>query len=117
MRHTQDNERAGYREGWYAVCTKCDASTATTYYHPYGEYLAQKGDVKAQSRDKQLLIAYDTWNRRFDIRKYQNIRSALLECLGYFEARADADCDQDGYIPNEEMRILVEIKEALDKIR
>lgn len=41
------------------------------------------------------------------------LTSALVECGTYFEARADADCDQDGFIPNEEMRILVEVKEAL----
>lgn len=33
----------------------------------------------------------------------------LLDLRDYFDGRADADCDQDGYIPNEEMRILMEL--------
>lgn len=47
---------------------------------------------------------------------YQRIKeleSALNQCREYFEERADADCDQDGFIPNEEMRMVTEIDEAL----
>jgi len=40
---------------------------------------------------------------------------ALQECEEYFDKRADADHDQDGFIPNEEMRLLTRVKEALDK--
>jgi hypothetical protein len=39
--------------------------------------------------------------------------AALQECEEYFDDRADADCDQDGFIPNKEMRLLTEVREAL----
>lgn len=37
----------------------------------------------------------------------------LIDCLEYFEAREDADCDSDGFIPNEEMALASRIKQAL----
>lgn len=45
-------------------------------------------------------------------------RIAELEALvseldEYFDDRADADCDQDGFIPNEEMKMLTLIREIL----
>lgn len=40
---------------------------------------------------------------------------ALQECEDYFDQRSDADCDQDGYIPNEEMKLLQVVREALRK--
>jgi len=43
----------------------------------------------------------------------ETLHSVLLECLDYFDHRADADCDQDGYIPNEEMRMQKNITDAL----
>lgn len=42
--------------------------------------------------------------------------SALCECEEYFDNKADADCDQDGFIPNKEMRILSEVREAIRAI-
>lgn len=41
--------------------------------------------------------------------------AALQECEDYFDQRADADCDQDGYIPNEEMKLLTLVRDALGK--
>lgn len=38
---------------------------------------------------------------------------ALRECEEYFDQRADADCDQDGFIPNEEMKLLQVVRDAL----
>lgn len=40
-------------------------------------------------------------------------REALIECEGYFDNRADADCDQDGFVPNKEMRLLAVVREAI----
>lgn len=40
---------------------------------------------------------------------------ALQAAREYFDNRADADCDQDGYIPNKEMILLSLINEALSK--
>ena len=33
----------------------------------------------------------------------------------YLEDRQDADCDQDGFIPNEEMRLLSDLVDARRK--
>lgn len=41
------------------------------------------------------------------------LKSTLSTCECYFEARADADCDHVGFIPNEEMKILSEIREII----
>ncbi len=41
------------------------------------------------------------------------LEAELLECREYFDQRADADCDQDGFIPNEEMRRVASIDECL----
>lgn len=70
---------------------------------PFGAYSIDES-VQPDAEEAKALVQAD-----FEAR----IRSALVECETYFEARADADCDQDGFIPNEEMRILVEVKEAL----
>lgn len=40
-------------------------------------------------------------------------KEALVECEEYFDNRADADCDQDGFIPNKEMLLLTTVREAL----
>jgi hypothetical protein len=44
-----------------------------------------------------------------------DLLEALRQCEEYFDARADADLDQDGYVPNEEMQMLVEIRAAIAK--
>lgn len=41
---------------------------------------------------------------------------ALQAAEAYFEERADADCDATGYTPNEEMRLLIEIRAALSRV-
>ncbi|MCZ7488218.1 hypothetical protein [Rhizobium rhizogenes] len=41
------------------------------------------------------------------------IIEALEACEEYFDNRADADLDQDGYIPNDEMLLLMKVREAL----
>lgn len=43
------------------------------------------------------------------------VLAVLHECEDYFDNRADADCDQDGLIPNEEMKILSEVRDAIAK--
>lgn len=42
---------------------------------------------------------------------------ALDEAEGYFDNRADADHDQDGYVPNEEMVLLGEVRAVLSKLK
>lgn len=38
----------------------------------------------------------------------------LEECEDYFDNRSDADCDQDGFIPNKEMILLDRVTKALN---
>jgi len=40
----------------------------------------------------------------------------LIECEEYFDDLADADCDETGFIPNKEMRLLTMVREALRKV-
>ena len=40
------------------------------------------------------------------------MREALDACEDYFDNKADADCDQDGFIPNEEMKLLTLVRAA-----
>jgi hypothetical protein len=42
---------------------------------------------------------------------------ALEECEVYLGERQDADCDDTGFIPNEEMKLLVTVRQALGKGR
>lgn len=44
-----------------------------------------------------------------------DVSEVLLKCEEYFDNRADADCDQDGFIPNEEMKLLGEVRDAIAK--
>lgn len=40
---------------------------------------------------------------------------ALDVCADYLDDRADADCDQDGFVPNKEMQILSKVERAIDE--
>lgn len=46
-------------------------------------------------------------------RRMAQMAAALDECDEYFDSRADADCDQDGFHGNAEMGLLVTVREAL----
>lgn len=48
-----------------------------------------------------------------DKRRIEQLENLLSDLLDYFEQRADADCDQDGFVANEEMRIMMRIEEEL----
>jgi hypothetical protein len=43
-------------------------------------------------------------------------QEALEACEEYFDDRQDADCDDGGFVPNEEMRLLVLVTKALNYI-
>lgn len=49
------------------------------------------------------------------LRQLRAVRSALGECAEYFEQRADAEYFTDNASPvgNEEMRLLVEVQQAI----
>jgi hypothetical protein len=42
---------------------------------------------------------------------------ALTECAEYFAQRSDADCDQDGFIPNEENKLLTLVDDVVNRIK
>lgn len=44
-----------------------------------------------------------------------DLLEALAECEDFFDQRADADCDQDGFVPNDEMRMLATVRAAIAK--
>jgi DNA repair exonuclease SbcCD ATPase subunit len=45
--------------------------------------------------------------------RIEKLEALLEELEDWFDDRADADCDQDGYIPNQEMLMLQSIRECL----
>lgn len=45
-------------------------------------------------------------------RKLEIMLEALDECEEYFDNKADADCDQDGFVPNAEMKLLSQVRLA-----
>jgi hypothetical protein len=47
------------------------------------------------------------------MRVYKELEQLLCDLEEYFDGRADADCDQDGFIPNEAMKFLTRIREIL----
>ena len=46
----------------------------------------------------------------------EDMQEALVECEACFARFADADCDQDGFVPNEEMRLLSMVQAVLPKL-
>lgn len=56
-----------------------------------------------------------------EVDKLLTVNAALVGALNaareYFDNRADADCDQDGFIPNAEMRLVSEIDAALSQFK
>lgn len=60
--------------------------------------------VDAQSQPEELRACYQ---------RIAQLETTLGEVREYFESRADADCDQDGFIPNTEMTMMIEIDEVL----
>ena len=87
------------------------ASHESHIYGPDGAILAQVYNPGSKPDDYPLVE-----NRDFIVRAvnaYDALVEALNEAREYFDGRADADCDQDGFIPNEEMKILAEIDAAL----
>lgn len=64
VRNWHDNERNGYAEHWQVSCKSCMASTASSQYMPYGEWVGGGKPNIQQDRDVQEQIAHDNWNRR-----------------------------------------------------
>lgn len=46
-------------------------------------------------------------------RRTEQLENLLTDLLDYFDQRADADHDGDGFVANEEMRIMMRIEEEL----
>lgn len=90
----EDGNNAG---GSFICCTVCQAS----------------GNVEFEFKENFV----SNWNRRavrpLSATAAPDATELLEECLEYFESRADTDCDQDGFLPNEEMSMASRIKESL----
>lgn len=49
---------------------------------------------------------------------YEDIEDTLVKCEEYFDNKSDADFDSaSGFIPNEEMKLLVSLRERLVRLR
>ena len=70
------------------------------------DFQAARIDWKAQAEAAEAA-------QREAIAEVARLREALETAREYFDNHADADCDQDGFIPNAEMRIVAEIDSAL----
>lgn len=62
-----------------------------------------------------LQAATDTACALIDKLRAENkaMKAALEQCEEYFDNRADADGDSEGFHPNKEMNLLTEVREAL----
>jgi len=58
----------------------------------------------AFEKEDELKAAYE---------RIKELEFLLCDLDEFFDGRADADCDQDGFIPNEEMKMLSRIRELL----
>ena len=45
-----------------------------------------------------------------------SIEDVLTQCLEYMEDREDADNDGENYVPNEEMKLATDLRQALYQI-
>jgi hypothetical protein len=45
-----------------------------------------------------------------------DIIDILTEAEDYFDAHSDADCEDGRYIPNREMRLLIQCRDLLDRL-
>jgi len=72
------------------------------------------GSPRAISDGSSAQVFYFVDDATHDI---ATLAAALQECADYFENRADADCDQDGFIPNKEMQMLDVCKRALGEAK
>lgn len=52
-----------------------------------------------------------------DKQRLIEIESLLCSLCDYFDKRKDADCDQDGYIPNEEMNFYMACETELKLVQ
>lgn len=81
-----------------------------------GRYAAKCREMADNGDDPR----FEWWDGLADLIQSQQalieeMREALIEAEDYFDNLADADCDQDGYIPNKEMTLLVAVRKALSQ--
>ncbi|WP_417834713.1 hypothetical protein [Thalassospira xiamenensis] len=86
--------------------------------HPDNAETFTAGDLVMWANDRPTGEALSL-KREFETKDalISEMVGALEESEEYFDQRSDADMDQDGYIPNEEMKILTVVRTALTKAR
>jgi hypothetical protein len=67
-------------------------------------------DAKAIAGGSEAQTIFFIEDAKADIRE---LAAALQECADYFDNRADADHDGEGFVPNEEMKLLSVCNRAL----
>ncbi len=85
----------------------------TTVENRSGRGICSTGGYQ-QNFDTERVYRENLANARL-IAAVPDLLEALFECEEYFDSRADADCDQDGFVPNKEMRLLSVVREAIRK--
>lgn len=77
--------------------------------YPFTEWAPSKNSAKYLS-DNNCKTAIATYYKKTE---YDKLKHVLMELEEYFDDLSDADMDQDGYLPNKEMKHLVAIREVL----
>jgi hypothetical protein len=87
-----------------------------------GKYLiGDKASIKFFHEMKNRGEQIDVYKQAYDERvadkdaEIAKLRDVLDECKDYFDNRADADHDETGFVPNEEMKLLSIVRSALEK--
>lgn len=99
----------------YANCTASGVAGGSKAQMMYFVEDAKKDIATLAEERDRIERNRDMWKGQVERQAEQiaKLREALAECEDYFDNRADADCDQDGFIPNKEMEILHVVRTAL----
>ena len=71
--------------------------------------------IEERDRLKEDVSALEAQNKGL-VATNKRLMEAVDECREWFLERADADCDQDGQIPNAELRMVGLIDHIIDHI-
>jgi len=102
----------------YANCTASGVAGGSKAQMMYFVENAKKDIATLAEERDRIERNRDMWKGQVERQAEQiaMMRAALDECEDYFDNRADADCDQDGFIPNEEMKLLHVVRTALERL-
>ncbi len=105
-----DHGYSTYGRFWYRVeCLEC------------GYFIADREEFNSEALlvypEGDCIKVWNLYSQPVKATLITELVGALEEAEEYFDQRSDADMDQDGYIPNEEMKLLISLREALTKAK